>query len=70
MTTENVSNLSNEEKMLLNDPSISYWLKNQIKRINERDVLDALNDTQILIDLLNSRFRSTTSTNSIEFEGT
>ena len=45
------------EQELLNDPSISYWLKGQIQSSKSRDCLDALLDAEILVEVLKERVR-------------
>ena len=37
---------------LLADPATSDWLKNAITTARERDVVDALNDAEILVEVL------------------
>ena len=46
------------EAALLNDPSVSYWLKNAILTARHRDLLDAAKDARILADLLEQRVTS------------
>lgn len=43
------------EQEMLNDPSTSFWLKEQIKATKQRDLLDALNDAEALVLVLKSR---------------
>jgi len=45
------------EQELLNDPSISYWLKGQVQSSKSRDCLDALLDAEILVEVLKERVR-------------
>lgn len=44
-----------DEEKRLRDPSISLWLKDQINDSKERDVVDALQDAEVLVDILRSR---------------
>ena len=43
------------ENDVLNDPSCSYWLKEQIVKSSNLDPVDMLNDIDILVHILNSR---------------
>ena len=45
------------EQELLNDPSISYWLKGQVQASQSRDCLDALLDAELLVEVLKERVR-------------
>lgn len=38
-----------EKNKLLNDDSISFWLKKQLVELEQRDPLDVLNDLELLI---------------------
>ena len=40
---------------VLDDPCASYWLKNALKSMLERDPLDALQDAQLLAALMDVR---------------
>ena len=46
------------EQEILNNPTISYWLKEQIIISEKRDVLDAINDAELLLKILNERFEA------------
>ena len=37
---------------VLKDPATSYWLKNAIKTLLDRDIVDAINDAKHLHSLL------------------
>lgn len=39
------------------DPAVSHWLKQAITQLWERDVVDALNDLDVLRDLLEEKHR-------------
>lgn len=45
------------EQALTSDPSTSHWLKEQIERTKERDPVDALNDAEALVSVLQSRLK-------------
>lgn len=45
------------ENDLIADPSISYWLKEQLKNSAERDLLDAINDAEMLLSVLAGKYR-------------
>ena len=44
-----------DEQAILQDPSTSYWLKEQLKRTGGRDPVDAINDTEVLLSVLKTR---------------
>lgn len=46
------------EHDVANDPSTSYWLKEQIIKSKNRDPVDMLNDIQVLINVLNTRINN------------
>lgn len=46
------------EQNLINDPAVSYWLKDQINKISERDLLDAISDAELLLSVLAGRYRA------------
>lgn len=37
---------------LLADPATSYWLKDALRTVSERDILDALDDAEMLVTIL------------------
>jgi len=41
---------------ILNDPSASYLLKNALRSATRRDIVDALNDAETLLAILQDRF--------------
>lgn len=43
-------------RAILRDQSASYWLKESLERSLVRDPLDALNDAEILAEILKERF--------------
>lgn len=47
-----------QEKVYLDDPATSFWLKRQIIETRDRDPLDALSDAQLLVDILSTRVHS------------
>jgi hypothetical protein len=44
---------------ILTDPSASDWLKRAINQLLERDPVDALNDVEILQEILKARLTET-----------
>jgi hypothetical protein len=46
-----------EAKVVLADPSTSYWLKSAIEAALTRDPVDALNDALVLAAVLDGRLR-------------
>lgn len=44
------------EDQILNDPAASNWLKHQVEASKERDVVDALRDSEILVEVLAARY--------------
>lgn len=52
--------LDNQENLIvdadiINDPSASFWLKEQIVKSLDRDPIDMLNDIDILVTLIKAR---------------
>lgn len=47
--------MSELETRLLADPTISYWLKDQIRATDRRDVLDAYYDLEMLWEVVKQR---------------
>ena len=45
-----------DENTLANDPTTSRWLREQLKATQGRDVLEAINDTEMLLAVLKSRW--------------
>ena len=45
----------NLEQQLLENPSVSYWLKNAIRDTYRRDCVDALHDAEVLVEILRKR---------------
>ena len=45
------------EQTILDDPSASTWLKSQINKSKERDPVDALNDAEVLVEVLAARLK-------------
>lgn len=43
---------------VLKDPSTSFWLKDAIKTLSNRDIVDAVNDAEILASLMKDRLNS------------
>lgn len=43
---------------VLNNPATSYWLKDAIKVAVKRDAIDALNDAETLVRVLQERARA------------
>ncbi|MDC5870232.1 hypothetical protein OPW39_15600 [Vibrio europaeus] len=53
--TNSVKQTVNSERELVNDPSTSFWLKEQFELTKKRDLIDALSDAEILVSVLKSR---------------
>ncbi|HAS2609587.1 TPA: hypothetical protein P7L42_003347 [Vibrio cholerae] len=51
---------NNLEQTLLSDPSTSNWLKEQLDLTKSRDPVDALNDAEVLVTVLESRLNTVT----------
>ena len=47
--------MTDKVKMLLTDPSVSFWLKKALKENLDRDPVDAVGDARLLRDVLNER---------------
>lgn len=43
---------------ILNDPAMSYWLKDAIVKSDDRDICDALNDAEFLVGYLRQKLES------------
>ena len=50
--------LENRLRLIVTDPSTSYWLKQAVTQLWERDVVDALNDLDTLWELLEAKHRT------------
>jgi hypothetical protein len=46
------------EQELLDGPCTSYWLKEQIRNLDKRDVLDAMRDAELLAKVANERWQA------------
>ncbi len=55
MTTQ--FNTNELEASLISDPSTSYWLREQLNVTENRDLNDALNDAEMLVEVLKERLR-------------
>ncbi len=49
------THIDREIREVLNSPVASSWLKEALGRALERDCVDAANDAEVLLDLLNKR---------------
>ena len=45
-----------DENTLVSDPTTSFWLREQLRATQGRDVLDALNDAETLLAVLRARW--------------
>jgi hypothetical protein len=43
---------------LLASPCVSYWLKDRIREIDERDIVDIFHDTRTLLGIIERRLKS------------
>ena len=50
---KNGGNMTLKEKVLA-DPSVRYWVKDQIRNAEKRDIVDAIKDADLLILVLQS----------------
>lgn len=48
--------IENEILGIVNNPANSFWLRTNVLRAIERDPVDALNDAEVLHDILKRRF--------------
>jgi len=53
--TENKTKPELSYDSVLADPTVSYWLKERIEELKERDPVDALNDIEVLKHLTELR---------------
>lgn len=42
---------------ILNDPCASYWLKYALETLDNRDVVDAANDVDVLRDFIEAKIK-------------
>jgi hypothetical protein len=49
--------LKSEDRIqqLLASPSVSFWLKDALRAMTNRDPVDALNDAELLVEVLTAR---------------
>lgn len=45
----------NRREEVLADPSVRYWVKDNLVALDQRDVVDALDDAELLADLMRLR---------------
>jgi hypothetical protein len=45
------------KRSILDDPAASFWLKQQLELLHDRDIVDAVNDAWLLATLLEMRMR-------------
>lgn len=57
LTLEQELNVLNLLQAVTDDPTASHWLKQAITQLWERDVVDALNDLDVLRELLEEKHR-------------
>ena len=53
------------EQQLLEDASVSDWLKKQILSTHERDCIDALDDAKLLVEVVEARLNAVEALNSV-----
>ena len=54
---EQLKRLENRLKAIRTDPAASHWLKRAVTELWERDVVDALNDLDVMRELLKEKHR-------------
>ena len=55
LTLEQELNALDLRETIMNDPSASHWLKRAVAELWERDVVDALNDLDVLREVLEAK---------------
>ncbi|MEE4247995.1 MAG: hypothetical protein V2I33_21595 [Kangiellaceae bacterium] len=55
---DSMARVKSQERPLIENPEISFWVKRQVLETRERDPLDALNDARLLLDVLQERYQS------------
>ncbi len=50
-------NFQKQAEVIKGDPSVSVWLKKAISELEQRDPVDAMNDAELLLHLMNLRFK-------------
>ena len=53
---------------ILEDPGVSYWLKDAIKTAYERDPIEALHDARWLLEMLGERYAQVVNRGLVPFE--
>ena len=48
--------LEQRRREIVDDPAVSYWLKQAITELWKRDVVDALHDLDVLRELLKAKY--------------
>ncbi|MEY8200463.1 MAG: hypothetical protein RPS47_14600 [Colwellia sp.] len=59
--------MSDFENNIASDPSVSFWLKEQIEVTKTRDLLDALNDVEVLKSVLDARISEALKISKMNF---
>ncbi len=54
---EQLQRLETHRQTISTDPAASHWLKQAVTQLWERDVVDALNDLDVLRELLEEKHR-------------
>lgn len=52
------------------DPGVSHWLKAQIVALNQRDPVQAVNDAELLAELMRDRYATFTARVRAQVDGT
>ena len=52
---QSTAKIDDYEQVLIHDPSVSYWVKKQLKVSREIDPVDALGDAELLVEALKNR---------------
>ena len=52
-----MTNFEAQVKAIVIDPAASYWLKIAIAESLRRDIVDAVNDVEVLLNVLKERLR-------------
>jgi len=53
-----MSRYEERKRSLLRSPTVSYWLKEAIERLDSRDAVDALRDAEFLAELQRKRWET------------
>lgn len=69
MNDQNTPPTSNTEAEIMADPTTSHWLKEQLTCLHERDLVDSINDSEVLLQVLKQRLETMAAHASLNTTG-